>query len=133
MSRRHVILPFMPRPFKQPLPELEISTNLIGKRIAALRKARGLTQAQLADKIGISQYLVSSYETGRLHLSDDMIIRLANALESTSDSILGLDKTEPESQSLRLVKRLKKIEQLPMAKQKVLLQTIDGYLKGEGI
>jgi transcriptional regulator with XRE-family HTH domain len=123
----------MPRPFKQPLPELDTPSDLIGERLAALRKSRGITQTQLAEQIGISQYLVSSYETGRLHLSDDMLIRLAKALGTTSDSILGLGGTEPESPSLRLVKRLKKIEQLPLAKQKALLQTIDGFLKGEGI
>lgn len=133
MSTRHSIIRPMPRPFKQPLPELDTPSDLIGQRLAALRKSRGITQTQLAQLIGISQYLVSNYETGRLHLSDDMIIRFAKTLESTSDAILGLDGTELESQSLRLVKRLKKIELLPQAKQKALLQTIDGFLKGEGI
>ncbi|NNM55100.1 MAG: helix-turn-helix transcriptional regulator [Spirochaetales bacterium] len=78
-----------------------------------------MTQAQIAQLIGIEQYLVSSYVTGRLHLSDDMLIRFAKALGASSDSILGLDGSE--------------IEQLPLPKQKVLLQTIDGFLKGEGI
>ena len=123
----------MPRPFKQALPILELTTDPIGKRISQLRKSQGLTQTELAQNIGISQYLVSSYETGRLHLSDDMIIRLAKALSTSSDNILGIDGSEVDTPSLRLVKRLKKIEMLPSQKQKALLQTIDGFLKGEGI
>jgi transcriptional regulator with XRE-family HTH domain len=123
----------MPRPFRQALPELDIPVDQVGVRLSKIRKTRGLTQVELADKIGISQYLVSSYETGRLHLSDDMIIRFAVALGTTADSILGLDRADIETPSLRLVKRLKKIELLSAPKQKALLQTIDGFLKGEGI
>ena len=62
-----------------------------------------------------------------------MIIRFAKALGSSSDMILGLDGHSLEAPSLRLIKRFKKIELLPVAKQKALLQTIDGFLKGEGI
>ena len=123
----------MPRPLKNPLPVLAIPSQSIGVRLASIRKSSGMTQAQIAQQIGIEQYLVSSYETGRLHLSDDMLIRFAKALGTSSDSILGLDGSEIEQLSLKLVRRLKKIEQLPLAKQKVLLQTIDGFLKGEGI
>ena len=88
---------------------------------------------QVALQIGIPQNSVSDYETGRLHLSDDMIIRFAKVLGTSADAILGLDGSEVETPSLKLVKRLKKIEQLPTPKQKALLQTIDGFLKGEGI
>ena len=123
----------MPRPLKNPLPVLAIPSQSIGVRLASIRKSSGMTQAQIAQQIGIEQYLVSSYETGRLHLSDDMLIRFAKALGTSSDSILGLDGSEIEQLSLKLVRRLKKIEELPLAKQKVLLQSIDGFLKGEGI
>lgn len=124
---------FMPRPRKNPLPILDGSKEPVGYRLASIRKAKGLTQVQVAERIGIPQYLVSDYETGRLHLSDDMIIRFAKSLGASSDMILGLDGHSLEAPSLRLIKRFKKIELLPVAKQKALLQTIDGFLKGEGI
>jgi transcriptional regulator with XRE-family HTH domain len=125
----------MPRLRKQPLPEILSSEAPIGNRLAKIRKAKGLTQKQVAEIIGINQYLVSDYETGRLHLSDDMLIRFVHVLNTSADTILGLDSADlnVSLHSLRLVKRLKKIEQLPTAKQKALLQTIDGFLKGEGI
>ena len=123
----------MPQPRKQPLPTLVSSSSSIRSRLSGIRKARGLTQVQVALQIGIPQNSVSDYETGRLHLSDDMIIRFAKVLGTSADAILGLDGSEVETPSLKLVKRLKKIEQLPTPKQKALLQTIDGFLKGEGI
>ncbi len=75
---------FMPRPRKNPLPTLDGSKEPIGYRLAFIRKAKGLTQVQVAEHIGIPQYLVSDYETGRLHLSDDMIIRFTKALGASS-------------------------------------------------
>lgn len=88
---------------------------------------------QVAEQIGISQYLISDYETGRLHLSDEMLIRFATVLAASSDAILGIDGSHVNPPSLKLVRRLEKIERLPSAKEKVLLQTIDGFLKGSGV
>ena len=41
----------------------------IGRRLARIRKERGLTQIELAEKIGIIQSLVSSYENDVLNAS----------------------------------------------------------------
>ena len=121
----------MPQPRKKELPVIQTGEESIGKRLAKIRKEKGLTQTQIAEIIGIEKNLVSHYETGRLHLSDEMIIRFSKALKTSSDIILGIDKTGLNNsvQSLRLVRRLKKIEQLPPAKQKAILQTLDMALK----
>jgi transcriptional regulator with XRE-family HTH domain len=111
------------------LPEINSSAQAIGQRLAEIRRSRSLTQIQLAEKIGINQYQISDYETGRLHLSDEMIIRLAQALSTSADSILGLNEVSTESPSLKLMKRLQKIENLPPNQQKVLLKNIDMFLK----
>jgi transcriptional regulator with XRE-family HTH domain len=103
----------------------------LGKRIAAIRKRRGITQVQLAQIIGIGQTLISSYEVGRITLSAEMLFRLAKALKVSSDEILGVGngKSDVEGPSLRIVKRLKKIERLPPSQQKALLTNIDMFLK----
>ncbi len=120
----------MPRPSKEKLPELNLSHS-IGQNIACIRKSRGLTQIELGNIIEINQYQISDYEIGRLHLSDEMIIRFAKALKTTSDDILGLKEsdTDIEKPSLKIIRRLIKIEKLPEADQKSLLKTIDMFLK----
>ena len=47
-------------------------TNMVGKRLQELRKARRLTQQQLAEKMGVTRATVSNYEVGRRapHLSE---------------------------------------------------------------
>lgn len=46
---------------------MEITTETLGGRIAAFRKAKGWTQEQLADRVGVSAPAVSKWETGVSH------------------------------------------------------------------
>lgn len=122
----------MPRVPKQILPPLNLSQETVGQRIARLRKAKGLTQESLAEKIGITRSVIANYEKNRLRIYDEMLARIALALSCTTDQILGLGKAldSTDSPSLRLSRRLQKIERLPISEQKALLKTIDAYLKG---
>jgi transcriptional regulator with XRE-family HTH domain len=121
----------MPRAMKNQLPPLDLGPETVGQRIASLRKKRGLTQETLAQQIGISKQLISDYETGRLHLSDDMLTRISLALKVSADILLGLEKKNLDDgqPSLRILKRLNLIEKLPVSEQKALLKTIDKYLQ----
>ena len=133
----------MPKKSKLKLPPLNLATEeTFGQRLARLRKERGITQVALAAKIGIIQSLVTSYECDRLRMHPEMVVRFALALEVSADELLGvptrkskttISESHPKTMSLKLVRRLQKIDLLPDQKQKVLLQTIDGFLRGEGI
>lgn len=52
----------------------------IGKRIAELRKAKGLTQAQLAEKTGFPRSNIGRIETGRYSVGLDVLAKIADAL-----------------------------------------------------
>jgi transcriptional regulator with XRE-family HTH domain len=124
----------MPRVSRLELPPLKLGKETIGQRIARLRKERGYTQAELAEKTGIIQALISDYELNKLRLHAEMVIRFAQALEVSTDELLGLSSKgkNGDKVSLRLLRRTKKIEELPSAQQKTLLKTIDTFLKGAG-
>jgi transcriptional regulator with XRE-family HTH domain len=103
----------------------------IGERIARLRKARGMTQAELAKQIEVSQNLVSGYEVGTVRLSADIAIKVAKALKVSTDELLGV-KNGQENEALpsrRILRRLARFDSLPKRKQDALLQTIDAVLK----
>jgi transcriptional regulator with XRE-family HTH domain len=104
-----------------------------GQRLARLRKERGWTQVELAERVGITQTLLSDYERGKLRLNADMIVQLATALETTTDELLKPSASRAplrRKPSLRLQRRMEKIEKLPAHQQNYLLKTIDGFLKG---
>ena len=58
----------------------EMQSNRIGNLLAGARLKSGLTQAQLARKLNISQNMVSDYERGKRRLSQSMAKRMANVL-----------------------------------------------------
>jgi len=121
----------MPRVPKQILPPLHDSLETIGQRIAKFRKRCGLTQLQLAQKIGIERTVIANYEKDRLRVYDEMLGHIALALGVSTDSILGLKNVASNTQelSLRLMKRFSLVEQLPEVMKKHVIKMLDDSIK----
>ena len=102
------------------------------QRLARLRKEKGYTQDELASKMGIVRVLISDYEREKIRPHYEMVIRFALALEVTTDELLGLKNQKPlqKKPSLKILRRLNKIEQLPPSQRRTLMQIIDGFIKG---
>lgn len=60
----------------------------IGQRIRKYRKAKGLSQEELAEKVNISVTHISHIETGNTKLSLSVLVDLANALGVSADDLL---------------------------------------------
>ena len=131
----------MPKKPTFKLPPLNLGDETLGQRIARLRKANGYTQIDLAQELSQGEsaqkeisnirVLISDYERNKIRPNYEMIVRLALVLGVTADELLGIKQpkkktTEP---SLKIQKRMKGVEKLPPAQQKVLLKTIDTFLK----
>ncbi len=61
--------------------------NVIGNRIAQLRKERGMTQEQLAGAVGVTREAVAMYEIGQRVPKDEVKVALSNVLGKTVGSI----------------------------------------------
>lgn len=70
----------------------------LGAKIAALRKAKGLTQGQLAEALGVSPAAVSKWETGSSYPDLALLCPLARALDTDPDQLLGYEETLSEEQ-----------------------------------
>lgn len=68
----------------------------IGKFIAACRKEQGLTQAALAEKLGISDRAVSKWETGKALPDIDKISELCTYLHVDVNELLSGEKLTTE-------------------------------------
>lgn len=65
-----------------------------GKFIAALRKERGLTQGQLAERIGVTDKAVSKWETGRGFPDVSVLPALAEELGTTLTELVNGERSE---------------------------------------
>ena len=122
----------MPPKSRLKLPPLDLGKESFGERLKRLRTERGVTQVELANKIGIIQVMISDYENDRTRMHAEMVVRFARALSVSTDVLLGFKETPPAENKLRrrVLHRLAKIEELPIRSQKTLLKTIDTFLKG---
>jgi len=62
-------------------------------RIKGIRKERGLTQEQLADKTGLSWNFIAKIETDNATISLQTLVNIANTLETSIDYLLLNDTT----------------------------------------
>ena len=69
----------------------------IGKRIAELRRERGINQEQLAELALLSRVTIAKYESGRVEPGAQALSRIADALEVTTDTLLGRSEEIPDT------------------------------------
>lgn len=101
-----------------------------GERLAAIRKARGLTQVQLAEAAGTTQRAISYYETEAGFPPMPAVIALAQVLKVSTDELMGIE--EPESDLLRddpetrrLWKKFQQVRDLPEKDQRAVIRLVN--------
>lgn len=72
---------------------------MISHRLRVARKSNKLTQEQLANKVQTTKGTISNYENGYSTPSNEMLVLLANVLNTSSDYLLGVtDNPTPPAQ-----------------------------------
>ncbi len=62
----------------------------IAKNIKSLREAQKMTQAELAERVGVTGATISTYEVGTRMPSYEVLIALAQVFKVSTDNLLGL-------------------------------------------
>lgn len=100
-----------------------------GKRLALVRKAKGITQLELAKKIGATQRVIAYYEAESDHIPTNLLVPIAKALKVSLDELVGLKKKSLDStKHASLWRKLKNAEKLTKKDQKTLLDFLDALL-----
>jgi len=121
----------MPKKSKLKLSPVSFGNETLGERLARIRKERGLTQKDIADRTGLTQVLVSDYERDRIRLTAEMAVRFVEAIGISTEELLRPKKKAAHLEdhpSPKLLRRMKQIESLPVYEQRALLTTIDKFL-----
>lgn len=66
-----------------------------GEKIRDLRKERGLNQDQLAELASLNRVTIAKYESGRVEPGAHALSRIADALEVSTDVLLGRSEETP--------------------------------------
>lgn len=65
---------------------------MLGEQIKKLRMNKGMSQVQLADKLNVTKQSVSNWENEYIMPSVDMLIKIANFFNVSTDYLLGLSE-----------------------------------------
>lgn len=71
--------------------------NHLGEKIKRYRNSIKMTQADFADRLDVTGAAVSAYENGTRLPSYDVLVKIANILNVTTDELLGRMKLDKES------------------------------------
>lgn len=99
----------------------------IGDRIAYLRKAKGVSQTDLAKSIKASREAIGKYERNEAMPSVDTAKKIADVFEVTLDYLV--DETASATFDKQTVKRINDIEILSSDDKKHLFALMDAFLR----
>lgn len=123
----------MPFTITDAMPRKKYSETSFGERLTAIRKARGLTQVQLAKAAGTTQRAISYYETEAGFPPAPAVIDLAKALQVSTDELLGIkapkvERIDSDPETRRLWRRFRQIATLPEKDQKAVIRLINSLV-----
>lgn len=106
----------------------------LGERVAQLRKARSITQVQLAEALGVSQQTVQAYEVGRRRIPVSTLRLLAKTLDVSLDELMAEGEHAPRKRGpvSQVLRQLERISQLPKPKQRAVMDVIEALLAQQG-
>jgi transcriptional regulator with XRE-family HTH domain len=98
----------------------------IGDRITSLRKAKNISQADLAKVAGVSREIIGRYERNDASPSIEVAKKIAEALEVSLDYLSGSELSVIDRITL---KRLEEIEKLDTGTKEHLFFLIDNVIQ----
>lgn len=95
-------------------------------RLSTLRKLKGFSQAELADKIGVHTNIISRYERDLAKPSMELAAKISEVLEVSLDYLVGkVDKQLDKA----IVQQVLSLQQLPSKDQEHILFTLNALIR----
>ena len=91
---------------------------MLNENIKALRKSKGLSQQDLADKLNVVRQTVSKWEQGLSVPDSDLLIALSEALETPVSTLLGETLAESEADEVKVLAEKLEVINLQFARRK---------------
>ena len=92
---------------------------MLNENIKAIRKSKGLSQQELAIRLNIVRQTVSKWEQGLSVPDSDLLISLAETLETPVSTLLGETVIETEAEALKAISEKLEVINLQLAQRKI--------------
>lgn len=105
--------------------------NSVGERIKSLRTQGGMTQSDLAAKVGLTYVQIGRYEKRGAVPSSDVLSKLADALNTTTDFLMHgsvQDKASSQINDNELLSLFRSVEKMNNEDKSVIKTVIDALI-----
>ncbi len=101
----------------------------LGQRIKQLRKQKGWTQKELANRTNASHAQLNKYESGQNAPPLDRLILLAEVVDTAVDHLIVCNhKAEPPIYNRRLIQRFQTVEEFDKEERELVIQLLDAII-----
>lgn len=97
---------------------------MLNENIKTIRKAKGLSQEELAIKLNVVRQTVSKWEHGLSVPDSEMLVSLSEVLETPVSTLLGETVIEPQADDLKAISEKLEIINLQLARSKAARRKI---------
>lgn len=101
---------------------------MINENIKAIRKSKGLSQAELAIKLNVVRQTISKWEQGLSVPDADMLLSISETLDTPVSTLLGETIVEREADDLRAISEKLEVINLQLAHGKAMRQKVIHWL-----
>jgi len=100
-------------------------------KLKSLRKKRGWSQGQLAQKIGADLQRISKYERGIIWPTMELTVRMAKVFDVSVDFLIRDDKETAVAKikNQKLLRQLEAVNDLPEDDQEMVISFLDAFIK----
>ncbi|MBP2168739.1 transcriptional regulator with XRE-family HTH domain [Erwinia toletana] len=105
----------------------------LGERFTRLRKAHGITQAELAERLNVSQQTVQAWEAGRRRIKVSSLPEVAKIFSISLEELFGGEVRRPVNRrgpSPKWQQYMEGIDALPKARQKMIAEMLGAMIAG---
>ncbi len=102
----------------------------VSERIKNLRIENNLTQTDLADKVGLTYVQIGRYEKGKSNPSSDVLQKLANVLNTSTDYLMNgkTEQVEAQLTDKELIKQFQEVEKLEPSEKHLVKTFLDAFI-----
>lgn len=91
---------------------------MLKENIKTLRKAKGLSQEELAIKLNVVRQTISKWEQGLSIPDSEMLVTLSDVLDTPVSTLLGETVVEPQADDLKAISEKLEVINLQLAQRK---------------
>jgi transcriptional regulator with XRE-family HTH domain len=102
-----------------------------GQRMAEARERAGLTQTELAKKLGVTQQVVAAWERRVIALRPEQIKSIVQAINTTADYLIGITENWKGSKgpSGKVRHVFEQISKLPRRQQQKVVEFVEAFVQ----